>query len=111
VGLDGLLQNIILLLRFESARVGRTAGNRAVQSIKAMAFNLGHNVEEAKAKTTCTKCPEKAAKRCCYEGACDVLVLIAIYVIDLILPKALQSFAYSPPSNKSSLPASVASPS
>jgi hypothetical protein len=71
VGLDGLLQNIILLLRLrlESARVGRTAGNRAIQSIEAMAFNLGHNVEEAKAKTTCTKCPEKAAKRCCYEGA------------------------------------------
>jgi hypothetical protein len=69
VGLDGLFQNIILLLRLESARVGRTAGNRAVQSIKAMAFNLGHNVEEAKAKTTCAKCPEKAAKRCCYEGA------------------------------------------
>lgn len=68
VSLDGLFQNSILLLRLEIAGLGRTAGKRAVQSIKMVSFDLGHDIEEAEAEAASTKGPEKASEWCCDEG-------------------------------------------
>lgn len=67
---DMMLQDSGILLLVQCARTLDMAWHRSIESVEAMASDLGHDEQERDSKATCSKSPEQTA-----EGSCNKCAL------------------------------------